>query len=173
MATLIQIQTIARLLEDGWTNVEVWGRADPGDLPIGGPAIMTNGYGGLAQIESDGSVRFMVPEDVIPEDAPRPMYTTTPRHGIIGYMCKIDFECELGGTSAVIRPNATQAMCAGTCGIVEVEVIGRRIIIDERHDIGYVGADEAAQAAWFEKVKIALEEFDRSDRLGLPNLKDE
>lgn len=175
MASLKQMQRLTELHDDGWRSVDLHYRSDPVDIPIGGPIVVMNGYGIIASLESDGSIRYMVPQDDIPDDAPRPMWGDTPRGGVIGYMCKIDFECELGGTSAVIRPNAAQAMCTGTCGVVEVEVIGRRIILDECRHLGYVGVegdvDESVLAAWSEKVKTALEDFDKSDRLTVPNLK--
>lgn len=92
------------------------------------------GYGMAVEVMDDGSIQRLVPEHPIPDDAPVPMWGNTPRQGVIGYMCKIDFECELGGTDAVIRSSAEKAICAATCGVVEVEVIGRRIIVDETDD---------------------------------------
>jgi hypothetical protein len=170
MTSMPQMKAINDALADGWKPLDVWSNTTPEKLPVGGPVLMTNGYGMIYQIKSDGSITPMIPQDEISENAPHPMFGDSPRNGVIGYMCKIDFECELGGTSAVVRPNASQALCAGSCGVVEVEVIGRRIIVDERHDIGYVGADEALSTAWTETVRVALKEFDETDRRGLPIL---
>jgi hypothetical protein len=51
-----------------------------------------------------------------------------------GYMCLIDFECELGNASGgnIVYPSIQDLRerreCVATCGIVEVEVRARRIV---------------------------------------------
>lgn len=64
---------------------------------------------------------------------------TTPMNGdesgaVIGYMCRIDFECELGvalGGNTIypdIEDCREKRKCTDICGIVEVEVRCRRIV---------------------------------------------
>lgn len=64
---------------------------------------------------------------------------TTPMNGdasgaVIGYMCRIDFECELGAALGgnTIYPDIEDCRekrgCTDHCGIVEVEVRCRRIV---------------------------------------------
>jgi len=53
---------------------------------------------------------------------------------VIGYMCRTDFECELGAASGgnTIYPSVEDLKrykpCAESCGVVEVEVRYRRIV---------------------------------------------
>lgn len=64
---------------------------------------------------------------------------STPMNGdesgaVIGYMCRIDFECELGAAQGgnTIYPDIEDCRakrgCTDHCGIVEVEVRCRRIV---------------------------------------------
>ena len=60
--------------------------------------------------------------------------------GIIGYMCKVDFECELGGALGGnrvypdIEDLRKQRPCVDQCGIVEVRVYATRIVQEENFD---------------------------------------
>lgn len=57
-----------------------------------------------------------------------------PDGSVVGYMCRTDWECELGMASGgnVIFPSVDNIKkhlrCASSCGIVEVEVRFRRIV---------------------------------------------
>lgn len=57
-----------------------------------------------------------------------------PASPVIGYMCLIDFECELGAALGgnTIYPDIEDCIerrkCTDHCGIVEVEVRARRIV---------------------------------------------
>lgn len=59
---------------------------------------------------------------------------------IVGYMCKVDYECELGrapgGVSiyASIEDLKEHRSCAEECGIVEVEVTFSKVIQKGRYD---------------------------------------
>jgi len=144
MTSLPQAKTITELTQDGWKPLDLWWDTPMDERPIGGPAIFTNGTGMIVQVGSDGLIAHMVAQDSIPEDAPLPMFGTTTRNGVIGYMCKINFECELGGTRTSISSTAEGAYCAGSCGVVEVEVIGRRIIIPEDWSADEMTDEQAA-----------------------------
>ena len=63
---------------------------------------------------------------------PQPMFPDTDNNGIIGYMCLTDFEYELGNATGgnVIYPTASEALCKGSCGVVEVEIVGRKTIVN-------------------------------------------
>jgi hypothetical protein len=98
--------------------------------------IFTDGRGTLIELFEDGGWSYLIAMKPIPEDAPVPMWPDTERNGVIGYMCEIDFSCELGGASGgnTIYPSAVQALCTTSCGVVEVEVIGRKTIVEARED---------------------------------------
>jgi hypothetical protein len=59
---------------------------------------------------------------------------------VVGYMCRVDYECELGAAAGgnVVFPSLEDAKqnlrCADACGIVEVEVRYRKTAM--------VGSDE-------------------------------
>lgn len=121
-------------LEGPWMHVDLYAtetQMDDGGRPQEDRRdIYINGCGGLIEVHPDGSWSRLVPQNAIPHDAPAPMWGTTERNGVVGYMCLIDFECELGAASGGNRvyPSAKEALCASTCGVAEVEVIGRKII---------------------------------------------
>ena len=93
------------------------------------------------------------------KNAPSP---DTKQGGVIGYMCAIDFECELGCASGgnKVYASAAEALCAGTCGVVEVEVIGRRTLIEMNIE------DESEDDEAKEQAKAWLEAFDRGEHDG-------
>lgn len=122
--------------------------------------IYTDGAGYMVEVGFDGSVHRLVSHLPIPDDAPVPMWSDTPRGGVIGYMCKIDFECELGGTSAVIRTSAEKALCSGDCGVVEVEVIGRKVIVPGSFDDGHFDMDEVQHKAYVDSARKKVQEYD-------------
>ncbi len=122
-------------LEGPWMHLDLYATETQMEEDGGRPQedrrdIYINGRGGLIEVHPDGSWSRLVMQNPIPQDAPAPMWGTTERNGVIGYMCLIDFECELGGAMGGNRvyPSAKEAMCASTCGVAEVEVIGRKII---------------------------------------------
>lgn len=55
-------------------------------------------------------------------------------HVVIGYMCRIDWECELGSAGGGIKVYSSvedlceNRKCVTGCGIVEVEVRIRRVV---------------------------------------------
>lgn len=57
-----------------------------------------------------------------------------PNSPVLGYMCLIDFECEIGAASGgnKVYPSIEDCRanrgCTNSCGIVEVEVRSRRIV---------------------------------------------
>ena len=63
-----------------------------------------------------------------------------PSSPVVGYMCLIDFECELGAALGgnVIYPDIEDCMkhrpCTEHCGVVEVEVRARRIVREPREE---------------------------------------
>lgn len=60
---------------------------------------------------------------------------------VIGYMCATDWECELGAASGgnTVFPSKEDAMrnlkCAESCGIVEVEVRFRSLVVQGTSEI--------------------------------------
>lgn len=56
---------------------------------------------------------------------------------VVGYMCKVDFDCELGGASGgnTVYPSVEDLKrsmgCTDQCGIVEVIVTRSRIVQEE------------------------------------------
>ena len=64
----------------------------------------------------------------------RPMYREEGTDYVLGYMCLIDFECELGGNADGnhIYPTAEECRkgrkCTKECGVVEVKVEATKII---------------------------------------------
>lgn len=145
MASLVQMKTVSELQLQGWIIVDPWWDALPLERPVGGPVVMTSGHGLIVEVGSDGVVRSLVPQNDIPDDAPIPTYGKTERNGVIGYMCKIDFEVELGGGMVSISPTAAGAHCSTSCGVVEVEVIGRKIIIPDSFDQTYTDEQDSAK----------------------------
>lgn len=59
---------------------------------------------------------------------------TTDENPSVGYMCRVDFEDELGYAAGGVRVHPSikdikhNRKCVGGCGIVEVEVRFRRIV---------------------------------------------
>ena len=60
---------------------------------------------------------------------------------VIGYMCRIDWECEIGGASggncvyASVDDLKKHRSCVESCGIVEVAVSFRRVVeVGKGHD---------------------------------------
>lgn len=131
-----------------------------GERPLDEQMIIYAGYAHVLQVMPDGTTQPMVAEYPIPDDAPVPMFSDTPRAGVLGYMCKIDFECELGGTSTVIHTSAEKALCAGTCGVVEVEIIGRKVITEENLD----EMDEDAFAKYMAEVTEKVKAVDAANQ---------
>lgn len=54
--------------------------------------------------------------------------------GVVGYMCLVDFECELGaamggnGVYPSVEDLKANRKCVEGCGIVEVRVVGVRVV---------------------------------------------
>lgn len=162
--------------EDGWTRINLYGREEAEFDEMREEAyqrdIYTDGLGSLIEVQPDGTFDRLVMRMPIPDNAPVPMWGDTERDGVVGYMCQIDFECELGGASCgnSVYPSPSGAFCAGTCGVVEVEVIGRRVILqssymDEQPSSGDDEADEAAMKAHIDEMKAALKHFEKTGEL--------
>jgi hypothetical protein len=70
---------------------------------------------------------------------------------VVGYMDLIDFECELsaasGGNVIYSSPEEvlTHRKCAVECGVVEVEVRARRIVVQPKEEV-YPSGDDNDQA---------------------------
>lgn len=167
------IQLPEHLQDRNWTYVDVYKDEEeefgPRE-PLHRRDIYTDNRGSLIEVNPDGTWAFLCQEDPLPKKQPVAMWATTPRHGVVGYMCKIDFDCELGGTRSVVHTNARDAICAGTCGVVEVEVIGRRVVIEDNHEIemgDYLDdvVDEEKVNAYIAEVTKQLEAIDME---GLP-----
>jgi hypothetical protein len=60
MTSMPQMKAINDALADGWKPLDVWSNTTPEKLPVGGPVLMTNGYGMIYQIKSDGSITPMM-----------------------------------------------------------------------------------------------------------------
>ena len=60
---------------------------------------------------------------------------------MIGYMCRTDFECELGHAKGgnIVFPSIADAKenlkCWESCGIVEVEVTFKKVVIEGHDDV--------------------------------------
>lgn len=71
---------------------------------------------------------------------PRPMWPDEKDGSIIGYMCKVDFECELGvashGCPVYSSPEACKEArkCIPQCGMVKVRVTGLEVVEEENFD---------------------------------------
>jgi hypothetical protein len=67
-------------------------------------------------------------------DKPRPVWREKGQDYVIGYMCLIDFECELGAAQGGNRifPSVEECRehrkCVGSCGIVKVKVEAIEIV---------------------------------------------
>jgi len=92
-------------------------------------------------------------------DVPHPMFPDTDNNGIIGYMCLTDFECELGNATGgnVVYATASEALCKGLCGVVEVEIIGRKTIVNIED---YDESDSNIREDLIEKLKKYDKEYD-------------
>lgn len=147
-----------------WKRVDLWWRdgTDDGDYQR---YIYTDGRGTIIEFTSADSFDTLVTRKEIPDDAPQPMFPDTERNGVIGYMCKIDFECELGSAVGgnMVRPTASEALCAGTCGVVQVEVIGHKVIIPEGPHMD--DADDDVIAAYTADVTKQVSEFDKTGKI--------
>lgn len=115
-------------------------------------------------ITEDGQLEEQYPPEPTKDGQLRAVWSDTRWHGVIGYMCGIDFTCELGGASGGSRvyPGAREALCQAGCGVVEVEVIGRRYIVEDYYEIE---SEDNAQAChdYMIEVRAYLEAFDRGD----------
>jgi hypothetical protein len=142
-----------------WTQLDIYGNEiDEVRDDEHQRCIYTDGLGGIVEILNNGEWANMIPQNYIPEDAPSPMFPDTDRNGVIGYMCQIDFECELGGASGgnTVYPSASGALCSASCGVVEVEVIGRKIIVAGNYDMD----DEIEDNTTRDVVVAKLKKYD-------------
>ena len=71
------------------------------------------------------------------EDTDRPMSWFNEDEdgsGVVGYMCLVDFECEIGAAMGgnKVYPSVedlkSHSSCVEGCGIVEVRVVGVRVV---------------------------------------------
>ena len=73
-------------------------------------------------------------------DKPKPMWPDEKDGSIIGYMCMVDFECELGMADHGVPVYSSQAACERVrkcipqCGMVEVRVTGLRVVQEQNFD---------------------------------------
>lgn len=70
----------------------------------------------------------------------KPMGSNPDEDFVVGYMCLVDYECELGCASGgnhvypSIGDIREHLKCVASCGIVEVEVRARRIVQEPTED---------------------------------------
>lgn len=70
MASLKQMQKVAELTDEGWFPVDTYTWLAPEDRPIGGPVLMLDGHGRIAQVGADGVLRELVPDTTVVADDP-------------------------------------------------------------------------------------------------------
>lgn len=83
-------------------------------------------------------------------DRPRNMFEEDDDSGVVGYMCLTDFECEVGMAStpspvySSIECIRRHKKCVAGCGIVEVRVVGVKIV-QEASLFEWSGDDDLSQ----------------------------